>query len=78
MLIMKLVGLIESGNKINFMRYIMDNLQRMLCQRIGIFYRDNKWAEKMFNKIIILGKIDYEPFTQPIGAEMWFGRVDCV
>lgn len=27
---------------------------------------------------IILGKIDYEPFTQPIGAEMWFGRVDCV
>lgn len=27
---------------------------------------------------IILGKIDYEPFTQPIVAEMWFGRVDCV
>lgn len=27
---------------------------------------------------IILGKINYEPFTQPIEAEMWFGRVDCV
>ena len=29
----------------------MDNLQQMLCQRIGIFYKDNKWAEEMFNKI---------------------------
>ena len=29
----------------------MDNLQLILCQEIGIFYRDKKWAEKIFNKI---------------------------
>ena len=29
----------------------MDSLQRMLCQRIGVFYRDKKWAAEMFNKI---------------------------
>jgi len=29
----------------------MNNLQQMLCQRIGIFYRDNKWAAEIFNKI---------------------------
>ena len=29
----------------------MNNLQQMLCQRIGIFYKDNKWAAEMFNKI---------------------------
>ena len=28
----------------------MDNLQSMLCQRIGIFYSDNKWAKKIFSK----------------------------
>lgn len=29
----------------------MNSLQQMLCQRIGIFYKDNKWAAEMFNKI---------------------------
>lgn len=29
----------------------MDSLQQMLCQRIGIFYRDSKWAAEMFDKI---------------------------
>ena len=29
----------------------MDSLRQMLCQRIGIFYRDSKWAAEMFDKI---------------------------
>lgn len=31
--------------------YTMTNLQLILRQKIGIFYRDKKWAEKIFNKI---------------------------
>ena len=29
----------------------MDELQNILCQRIGIFYKDEKWKRKIFDEI---------------------------
>lgn len=59
----------------------MDSLQRMLCQKIGIFYRDNKWAEKMFNKIYdyyrsldMIDRVFYLAIRLKDGSEIIFVR----
>lgn len=51
----------------------MDKLQYILCQRIGIFYKDEKWKGKIFDEIAdyyrSLDMIDHLSYT------MWDARI---
>lgn len=51
----------------------MDELQSILCQRIGIFYKDEKWKRKIFDEIAdyyrSLDMIDFLRYA------MWDARI---